>query len=80
MLSPFQTSQPGIFAVGDVQSGSVKRVASAVADGLVVIQSVHRHLAADGHGAERGRDPRHSELTLSGVGGGVSPAPATSAL
>ena len=44
-LSPFQTSQPGIFAVGDVRSGSVKRVASAVGEGSVVVQAVHRYLA-----------------------------------
>jgi thioredoxin reductase (NADPH) len=43
--SPFQTSHPGIFAVGDVRSGSVKRVASAVGEGSVVVQAVHRYLA-----------------------------------
>jgi thioredoxin reductase (NADPH) len=43
--SPFQTSQPGMFAVGDVRSGSVKRVASAVGEGAVVVQAVHRYLA-----------------------------------
>ena len=45
LLSPFQTSQPGVFAVGDVRSGSVKRVASAVGEGSVVIQAIHRYLA-----------------------------------
>ena len=39
-----ETSVPGIFAVGDVRSGSVKRVASAVGEGSVVIQQVHRFL------------------------------------
>jgi thioredoxin reductase (NADPH) len=43
--SPFQTSHPGVFAVGDVRSGSVKRVASAVGEGSVVVQAVHRYLA-----------------------------------
>jgi thioredoxin reductase (NADPH) len=38
--SPFATSQPGIFAVGDVRTGSVKRVASAVGEGSVVISKV----------------------------------------
>jgi thioredoxin reductase (NADPH) len=38
--SPFATSQPGIFAVGDVRAGSVKRVASAVGEGSVVISKV----------------------------------------
>ncbi len=42
----FETSVPGVFAVGDVRSGSVKRVASAVGEGSVVIQQVHRHLEA----------------------------------
>lgn len=41
----FETSLPGVFAVGDVRSGSVKRVASAVGEGSVVIQQVHRHIA-----------------------------------
>jgi thioredoxin reductase (NADPH) len=38
--SPFAASMPGIFAVGDVRSGSVKRVASAVGEGSVVISKV----------------------------------------
>ena len=36
----------GVFAVGDVRSGSVKQVASAVGRGSVVIQHVHRYLEA----------------------------------
>ncbi len=42
----FQTTQPGVFAVGDVRSGSVKRVASAVGEGSVVVQAIHALLAA----------------------------------
>ena len=42
----FKTDLPGVFAVGDVRSGSVKRVASAVGEGSVVIQAVHRYLAS----------------------------------
>jgi thioredoxin reductase (NADPH) len=42
--SPYATSRPGVFAVGDVRSGSVKRVASGVGEGSVVIQAVHRFL------------------------------------
>lgn len=42
--SPYATSQPGIFAVGDVRAGSVKRVASAVGEGSVVISKVWAHL------------------------------------
>ncbi|HEY8077814.1 MAG TPA: FAD-dependent oxidoreductase [Labilithrix sp.] len=41
----FETSQPRVFAVGDVRAGSVKRVASAVGEGSVCIQLVHRVLA-----------------------------------
>ncbi len=41
--SPFTTSYPGIFAVGDVRAGSVKRVASAVGEGSVVISEVWEH-------------------------------------
>ncbi len=41
----FETSVPGVFAVGDVRHGSVKRVASAVGDGSVAIRAVHNYLA-----------------------------------
>jgi thioredoxin reductase (NADPH) len=44
--SPFATSAPGIFAVGDVRSGSVKRVASSVGEGSVVISRVWEHVSA----------------------------------
>ena len=40
-----ETSLPGVFAVGDVRSGSVKRVASAVGEGAIVVHLVHRTLA-----------------------------------
>ena len=39
-----ETSRPGVFAVGDVRSGSVKRVASAVGEGSIAISFVHRLL------------------------------------
>jgi thioredoxin reductase (NADPH) len=42
---PFETSQPGLFAVGDLRSGSMKRVASAVGEGSAAVRSVHEHLA-----------------------------------
>ncbi len=42
--SPFETSCPGIFAVGDVRAKSVKRVASAVGEGSVVISKVWEHV------------------------------------
>ncbi|HEU4698663.1 MAG TPA: FAD-dependent oxidoreductase [Gemmatimonadales bacterium] len=41
-----ETSLPGVFAAGDVRSGSVKRVASAVGEGAMAVSFVHAHLAA----------------------------------
>lgn len=41
----FETSSCGFFAVGDVRSGSVKRVASAVGEGSVVVSEIHSYLA-----------------------------------
>ena len=40
-----ETSLPGVFAVGDVRAGNVKRVASAVGEGSIAISLVHRALA-----------------------------------
>jgi thioredoxin reductase (NADPH) len=44
--SPYlmETSLPAVFAVGDVRSGSVKRIASAVGEGSICVQFVHRAL------------------------------------
>jgi thioredoxin reductase (NADPH) len=44
---PFQTSAPRVFAVGDVRSGSTKRVATAVGEGAGAVSSVHTALATD---------------------------------
>jgi thioredoxin reductase (NADPH) len=41
----FETSRPGVFAIGDVRAGSVKRVAAAVGEGSVCVQLVHKSLA-----------------------------------
>jgi thioredoxin reductase (NADPH) len=43
--TPYATSVPGVYAVGDVRAESVKRVASAVGEGSVVISNIHRYLA-----------------------------------
>jgi thioredoxin reductase (NADPH) len=43
--TPHSTSLPGVYAVGDVRSGSVKRVASAVGEGSVVVAEIHRYLS-----------------------------------
>ncbi len=41
---PLETSVPGVFAAGDVRRGSVKRVASAAAEGAIAVQLVHQYL------------------------------------
>lgn len=43
---PFETSVPGVFAVGDVRAGSMKRVAAAVGEGASAVRSVHQSIAA----------------------------------
>jgi thioredoxin reductase (NADPH) len=45
---PFETSEPGIFAVGDVRAGSTKRVAAAVGEGASTIRSVHTFIGNSG--------------------------------
>jgi thioredoxin reductase (NADPH) len=42
---PFETSHPGLFAAGDLRSGSTKRVAAAVGEGSSAVRSVHQYLA-----------------------------------
>ena len=42
---PFETSAPGVFAAGDVRSGSMKRVASAVGEGSSAVRSIHDYVA-----------------------------------
>jgi len=44
----YETCRPGVFAVGDVRSGSVKRVASAVGEGAIAVRQVHDFLATAG--------------------------------
>jgi thioredoxin reductase (NADPH) len=43
----FETSVPGIFAVGDIRHGSVKRVASSVREGSIVVRQIHERIALD---------------------------------
>ncbi|MEY2400839.1 MAG: thioredoxin reductase [Ilumatobacteraceae bacterium] len=45
---PFETSHPGLFAVGDVRAGSTKRVAASVGEGSAAVRSVHEYLAFSG--------------------------------
>ncbi len=42
---PYETSHPGLFAVGDLRSGSTKRVATAVGEGSAAVRSIHDYLA-----------------------------------
>ncbi len=49
MPLPLETSRPGVLAVGDVRSGSIKRVASAVGEGAMAVQMVFEHLMGTRH-------------------------------
>ncbi len=49
---PFETSRPGVFAIGDVRSGSIKRVAAAVGEGAQVVAALHAYLAVAGKQAD----------------------------
>ena len=42
---PFETNRPGVFAIGDVRAGSIKRVAAAVGEGAQVVAALHVYLA-----------------------------------
>jgi thioredoxin reductase (NADPH) len=53
----FETSMPGIFAIGDVRLGSTKRVATAVGEGAGAVQNIHQYLE---EGLSAVRDERHS--------------------
>jgi thioredoxin reductase (NADPH) len=81
-----ETSMQGVFAVGDVRHGSVKRVASAVGEGSTAIQHLHHHFSADATTPTRrpnlaGPNARSDRNGRSGTGSTVieivrSPAPA----
>jgi thioredoxin reductase (NADPH) len=61
-----ESSLPGVFAVGDVRSGSVKRVATAVGEGSMAVRLVHEHLAGREH-AQRARVERTVEPPAAGL-------------
>ena len=46
-ILPLETSQPGVFTIGDVRAGSTKRVAAAVGEGAVIVAQIHSVLAAE---------------------------------
>ena len=43
---PLESSVPGVFAIGDVRAGSIKRVAAGVGEGAQVVAALHAYLAA----------------------------------
>ena len=43
--APLESNVPGVYAVGDVRSGSVKRVGGAIGEGAAVVAQIHRHLS-----------------------------------
>jgi len=49
MPSEYETSWPRVYAVGDVRAGSVKRVASAVGQGSVVVSHIHQAISEISH-------------------------------
>src|SRR5262249_39821621 len=53
---PLETSRRGVFAIGDVRSGSVKRVAAGVGEGAQVVATLHAFLAASER-ASAGQNP-----------------------
>jgi thioredoxin reductase (NADPH) len=65
---PLETSLPGVFAVGDMRAGSVKRVASAVGEGSVAIPQVHQHLQRQATQSAAGARPTMVPQTSAGGG------------
>jgi thioredoxin reductase (NADPH) len=59
-----ETSRPGIFAAGDVRSGSVKRCAAAVGEGGMAVAGVHQALSARGNGSDPRVTPQVQEQPL----------------
>jgi thioredoxin reductase (NADPH) len=63
---PFETSHRGIFAIGDVRSGSVKRVAAAVGEGAQVVAALHAFLARSGEAASSATRPGEGAAASAG--------------
>jgi thioredoxin reductase (NADPH) len=63
-LRPLETSREGVFAIGDVRSGSIKRVAAAVGEGAQVVTALHAYLAtAERDPAVLARTASHEKLS-----------------
>ena len=58
-----ESSVPGVFAVGDVRSGSVKRVGGAIGEGAAVVAQIHHHLASASAPASAQAKPLHAPAT-----------------
>src|SRR5579864_8634062 len=69
--TPYATSVPGVYAVGDVRADSLKRVASAVGEGSVVISDVHRYLANERNHVSAEPDSALAALRAAGEATGV---------
>lgn len=72
----FETSMPGVFAIGDGRHGSTKRVASAVGEGAGAVQGVHQYLHEITEGLPGGRE---APVAASGAAAGGAPAELLSA-
>ena len=59
-LRPLQTNREGVFAIGDVRSGSIKRVAAAVGEGAQVVATLHAYLATAERNLTRSHEYRHA--------------------
>ena len=64
-MPPLETSVPGVFAVGDVRSGSVKRVGGAIGEGAQVVAALHGFLAPMPASPDRLNRQRRSRRGLS---------------
>jgi thioredoxin reductase (NADPH) len=60
----FETSMPGVFAVGDARSGSVKRLASAVGEGAAAVREIHEYLRDRGDATPSGAALPSLRLTI----------------
>ena len=73
----FETSVPGVFAVGDVRFGSTKRVATAVGESAGAVQNIHQHIE-EGLRAVRGKRQSTSALRIEGMTGATNSSTQTS--
>jgi thioredoxin reductase (NADPH) len=66
---PLESSQPGVFVIGDARHGSVKRIASAVGEGALAVQFVHRYLeSVRAVPAPALRATDHADLAVASIG------------